>query len=507
LTVVDLPQLEWRENENGDLRGFHPDGRQALWSPLPGSQQAYDTCPVFEVLYEGTRGNGKTDNLLWSFAKEVGKGWGPSWKGIIFRPEHVQLEEIINKAKEWFTLAWPNSTFNEGKSVWQWPTGEKLYFRHVKRLANYWKYHGHQYPFIGWEELCTWADDKLYRRMMSCCRSAKKGMPRKYRSNANPYGVGHNWVKDRFRLPVARGKVVGPIIRTPQKFFIDGEERTEILERVAIHGDIRENKILLHAQPTYIAELVESATSEAERKAWVEGDWNIVAGGMFDDLWNPRIHVLPNIPFNQIPRRWKINRAYDHGQSKPFSCGWYAESNGESIVVEGVTIGAIPGDVIRIAEWYGWNGKPNEGLRMLATEIADGILEREEDWGIRGRVRAGPGDVNAFDPSNKDHSVFGDMKKHGVTFNLADKGKNSRVLGWQQMRKMLKYAVPDPTGYREEPGLFVCERCVQFVRTIPVLPRSEKNMDDADTDAEDHLADEVRYRCREKRKVAKSRSF
>jgi hypothetical protein len=48
---------------------------------------------------------------------------------------------------------------------------------------------------------------------------------------------------------------------------------------------------------------------------------------------------------------------------------------------------------------------------------------------------------------------------------------------------------------REEPGFFIMEgRCPQFLRTVITLPRDENNMDDADTDAEDHAADEVRYR-------------
>jgi len=40
----------------------------------------------------------------------------------------------------------------------------------------------------------------------------------------------------------------------------------------------------------------------------------------------------------------------------------------------------------------------------------------------------------------------------------------------------------------------VVKDCRQFIRTIPTLPRSERDPDDVDTDAEDHIADEVRYR-------------
>jgi hypothetical protein len=36
---------------------------------------------------------------------------------------------------------------------------------------------------------------------------------------------------------------------------------------------------------------------------------------------------------------------------------------------------------------------------------------------------------------------------------------------------------------------------------VPVLPRDEKDPDDVDTEAEDHVADEARYRCRRPRVV------
>ena len=48
---------------------------------------------------------------------------------------------------------------------------------------------------------------------------------------------------------------------------------------------------------------------------------------------------------------------------------------------------------------------------------------------------------------------------------------------------------------REGPGLFVFDTCAQFIRTVPSIPRDERDMDDVDTDTEDHIADESRYRA------------
>ena len=84
------------------------------------------------------------------------------------------------------------------------------------------------------------------------------------------------------------------------------------------------------------------------------------------------------------------------------------------------------------------------------------------------------------------------MARRGVRWRPADKGPGSRKHGWEQLRKLLKNAVPGREGVREAPGLFVGERCRDFIRTFPVLPRSTKDLEDVDTNTEDHIGDSVR---------------
>jgi len=185
--------IQWETNDDGQLVPIvsEPDGsnrQEATWAPQEGSQRAVLECPVYELLYEGTRGPGKTDTLLMDFAQEIGKGWKEDWRGIIFRRTFPELEDIINKSKKWFPRIWPERCkYNESAHVWRWESGEVLYFGHAIRGSDYDSYHGHAYTFIGWEELCTWASDELYRRMMSLSRSTRKGIPLKYRATANPY--------------------------------------------------------------------------------------------------------------------------------------------------------------------------------------------------------------------------------------------------------------------------------------------------------------------------------
>ena len=286
-----------------------PGNVERVWSPQAGSQELFLSCPIFECLYEGTRGPGKTDALLMDYLQHVGTGLGPDWRGILFRRSHPELADVIAKSQKWFKRIFPGAEFNKVEKTWTFPDGEQLLLRHIQTVDDYWNYHGHAYPWIAWEELTNWADDGAFRKMMSCCRSSNPRVPRKYRATANPYGVGHNWVKRRYRLPGHRGVVIR-----------DARDSEGELEppRVAIHGHIMENRILLDADPQYISRLRASARNPSELKAWLKGDWDIVAGGMFDDVWAPKRLVLDPFP---IPSTWRVDRSFDWGSSRPFSVG------------------------------------------------------------------------------------------------------------------------------------------------------------------------------------------
>lgn len=493
--IQNIEDVTWKEVE-GVLSPFMGDD-PITWAPMPGSQVAFLSCPVFECLYEGTRGPGKTDALLMDFGQFVGKGWGSEWRGVLFRQTYPQLADVIEKTKKWFPQVFGNRVhYNEGKTQWTWNTGESLRLRFMRTTDDYYQYHGHSYPWMGWEELTTWPDASCYMRMQSCSRSPVRGIPIRYRSTTNPYGIGHNWVKRRWQLPIPHGQLVGPFIDN-----VDGSQRC------AVHGDISENIVLLNSDPNYIHKVGEAARNQSEKAAWVHGSWDIQAGGMFNDIWDARHHVIPNVPVTAIPRGWRIDRSYDHGQTKPFSVGWWAESNGEVMIHEGKVYGHVPGDLFRIAEWYGWTGEDNEGKNLTAMEIAEGILKREHAWGLTGRVKTGVADSAIFDPWERDRSVAGDMARIGVNWEKSDKGPGSRKQGWEQIRSRLKAALPSPGG-REDPGLFVCQRCHDgFIRTVPDLPRLEKDLDDVDTGAEDHVGDEVRYRVRRRRREVSAWRF
>ncbi len=485
-----------------------------VWEPLEGSQQLALCCPCNHILYEGTRGPGKTDAQIMYFRRFVGQGYGYFWRGAIFDLEYKNLDDLISKSKRWFRQFNDGAKFlaSKGDLKWVWPTGEELWFRVMKTEEDYWNYHGHEFPFIGWNELTKHANSSMYDMAMSLNRSSfipqlhsplnRDGsvrllpeIPLVVFSTTNPYGVGHNWVKHRFIDPAPPGK----LIKITREVFNPRTQQREMITKtqVRLFGSYKENKYLA---PEYVLEL-ESITDPNKRAAWLWGDWDITSGGMFDDVWSSAYNIVE--PFN-VPNEWRIFRSFDWGSSKPFSVGWWCESDGgDLLLANGKWKSTVKGDLFRIGEWYGWNGVPNTGIRMLATKIAEGIVERELKMGIHGRVKPGPAD-NSINDDMEGTSIATEMAKRvkvrgkeykGVTWTPSNKSPGSRKNGWELMRVAIYNAQPDASGGpREYPGLFVVRTCQDgFIRTIPTLPRDKKDPDDVDTNAEDHVADEARY--------------
>lgn len=502
-----------------------------VWIPHKGSQELAITCPANSVLYHGTRGPGKTDVQIMRFRKRVGLGYGKFWRGVIFDREYKNLDDLVAKTIRWFPEFNDGAKFLSAKAdyKWVWPNGEELAFRVVKKERDYWAYHGQEIPFIGWNELTKYPNDKLYESMLSCNRSSfipeehpvfidgevfdKYGVivlvsqtnpnarrrllpdiPLEVFSTTNPFGVGHNWVKKKF----IDGQPAGSIKREVINVFNPRTQRKEdvVLTQCHIFGSYRENKNL---SPKYIADLVKIKDPN-KRMAWLGGSWDITSGGMFDDLWSAYNHIVK--PF-KIPMGWTITRSFDWGSSKPFSVGWWAIANGEEFIDgDGKVRQSIKGDLYRIGEWYGCEeGERNVGLRLLDKEIAKGIIQRQIKMGIQNLVKPGPADNSIWDDNNANCIAKGMAKKvtidgktyNGVEWNRSDKSKGSRKRGWEKLRELLQNAIPDDNGRREAPGLFIFNNCVNTIDLFPSLPRDEEDPDDVDTDSEDHIGDEMRY--------------
>ncbi len=428
-------------------------------SPQAGPQSDFLSCPADEIFYGGARGGGKSHGILLDFCKHAFEH-GENVSGILFRRTYPELEDLQNKAHKIFPYL--KAIWRAQARQWIFPSGASLKMRYLSNEDTANNYIGHEYTWMGFDQLDLWPKQNTVDKLKANLRNPY-GIPSRMVATGNPGGVGHNWIKERYIDPAK-----------PRTLITTENGST----RCFIPAKVTDNKILLDADPKYIDRLKESGPEWLVR-AWLDGDWDIVAGGMFDDVWKRDVHVLE--PF-EIPNHWRVDRSFDWGSSAPFSVQWWAESDGTPI-----SDGRVwpRGTLFHIAEWYGCNGIPNEGIKMLASEIARGILDTERN--MKMRVLTGCADPAIFTSQNG-VSISDDMARIGVRWDRAD---NTRKVGWEKMRRMLKASLAEKM---EERGLFVFSTCRHFIRTIPSLPRDPRDLDDLDTTSEDHIADACRYR-------------
>jgi hypothetical protein len=458
--------------------------KTSAWTPQLGTQtDAITATWCEELFFGGARGGGKTSYLLGDFAQGV-SNWGKDWKGILFRKTLPELANVIEQSKKIYPSM--GAIYKETKKTWHFSNGAILKFRSMEREQDADKYQGHEYTWIGFDELPNWKDDKAYLKLKACLRSPAGVSVKRIRATGNPGGVGHMWVKHRFIDPAPQG--YEPIDEMKYINFFTGEQSQEPMEgknwasvlstRMFIPSKIQDNQILLQNDPNYIARLAQTGSVELV-KAWLGGDWNAIQGAYFDS-WSNERHV---VDWFEIPRHWTRIRSMDWGFSKPFSIHWWAISDGSPVKLNGEKV-IFPKDaMICYREWYGMEAqKPNVGLRLGIKKIAEGIKNKEEPDEVRDAI---------LDPACWDYSTGesiaeqfynnGIGKEHYRGFNPAD---NKRIPGWQQVRHRLRNNL-----------LFIMKHCIHLIRTIPVMQHDDKDYEDLDTDLEDHAVDDMRYAC------------
>lgn len=442
--------------------------QRIIWQPQPGPQAALIACPVFEVFYGGARGGGKTDGVLGDWIAHQ-QAVGRHAIGVFFRRSLPQLSEAIARAHELYTPL--GARWNEQKKRFLFPNGARLAFRFLERDRDAENYQGHSYTRVYIEEVTNFPLPAPIDKLRATIRSAHVqqtalGM----RLTGNPGGPGHNWVKKRYIDPAPNGyEIIKERLRDP----FTGEWRET--ERVFIPSKLSDNRLLMEQNPDYALQLQLSGSKQLV-KAWLFGLWDVVDGAFFAEF-DPAVHILPDELIDRIPSHTMVFRAMDWGYARPFSVGWYAVSDGSW---------GLPRDaLVKIQEWYGWTGQPNEGIRLDAALVAEGVRERDEalrrNFGLR--VRYGVADPSIF-IRDGGPSIAEMMIKH-VTWARAD---NKRVPGWQNVRRRLR--VQDGKAM-----LYFLESCTESIRTLPSLQHSERDPEDLDTDGEDHAADEIRYAC------------
>ena len=448
-----------------------------IWQPQPGPQAlAIAAAFIDELLYGGARGGGKTSYLLGDFLQDIDTG--PGWAGILFRRSYPELEEAIKQSKAMYAPV--GAVWKVSERTWHFPSGATLKMRHLDTEADADLYQGHEYPWIGFDELGNWPDLSAYDKLTACCRTTDPLVRNKrIRASANPGGPGHHAVKSYFieHAPLGFQRVVSEHGKT----------------RMFIPAKLTDNQILMTVDPDYINRLRSLGSKELVR-AWLEGDWNVVTGAYFPEFSLSK-HVIE--PFT-IPSSLMCFRMGDWGSAKPFAFYWGAISDGnlqippDPFAPPGSYSRLIPkGALIIFREFYGCIPRmANTGLRWPAARVAQGILARDRPGE---RLAYGVMDPAAFkEDGGPSHGEV--MARNGVWLRPAD---NSRVAGWGQIRARLcgDDGDPDVDSGVGTPMLYIFNTCPHLIRTLSALQHDKKDPEDCDTEGEDHAPDALRYGC------------
>ena len=414
------------------------------WKPQPGPQEkAIRASFVDELFFGGSRGGGKSEFLLGVFASDV-KQHGEHWRGVLFRRTYPELDELVERSRVIYHQLFPGAEYKVGSHTWQIPNGASLKMRHIESEIDADHYQGHQYTWIGWDELTSWSDLKPYHRLKACLRSAHDISNKRIRSTGNPGGPGHNAVKS---------------------YFIDAGEEGHLItgadnmQRMYVRSLLSDNRILLDNDPQYV-ERLKSVGDKQLVKAWLEGDWDAIVGAFFG-LWNNDRIAVPSF---QVPSHWPLFGALDYGEAAPTSFGLYSVDHDDN--------------VYRLSEYYRANATASQHAQNI-NELIDGspftdgrrpsVIYADPSIFVKRRLT----EVMNHSPAD----VFGE---HGLWLTRAN---NDRVNGWRVINDaLLNERFYCFAGWNDN-----------LMRTVPSLPRAAANPEDLDTKAEDHAADELRY--------------
>ena len=324
----------------------------------------------------------------------------------------------------------------------RFPNGSRIIIGGFKNDSDIEKYLGLEYDVIVLEEATQISETKK-DKLRGSLRTSKAGWRPRIYLNTNPDGIGLKWFKEMFVIPSRQGT----------------ETKTYFLDVSHIH-----NPFVNQEYHDWLDGL-----KGPLGKAWREGDWDAFANMAFP-MWNYEKHVIQ--PFD-IPDHWPKWRAVDWGSAAPFCCLWLTknpDTNRKYVYRELYRAGLTTKQQARLIVQ---NTLPNERISFTFA------------------------DPSMWAKQNKDdvyYSSADQYKDEGVPLVKAD---NERIAG--------KRKVDDALSDIEdgEPGLQIFETCVHLIEQLSSLPRDPNNVEDVDTDAEEHSYDSLRYSMSNEKRVEK----
>lgn len=419
--------------------------------PNPGPQTRFLELPDenLDVLYGGAAGGGKSHGLL-MYALRACMRY-PGLQAFWFRKSFPELEQSVLRllSMRYNYAAVLGARWNDGKHELRFGNDSVLTFAHAKNEIEANALRSAEINLLILDERTTIPPrvvDLLYPRI----RSGAAGVPcLGIRSATNPGGPGHGRVRSEYVEATSYGK-------------------QELIDKFG------RRRIFIQAYVTDTPQLGEEYRRSLEglpeelRKAFLEGNWSTFEGQMFRELKRER-HVVAPL---DLPDSWRRYAGVDWGWAKPWGVLW----------------GAVDEDG-RV-----WIYRERYAAGVKETDQAQQILDAETAAGED--VTARYADDAMWIARGEAKSIAEMYEEAGCTLTKASKGPGSRIAGWQRIHSYLAEApaclLHRAQGWETCPKLHIFDHCTNFYRELENLPYKE-GTEDADTDADDHLADCARY--------------
>ena len=362
-------------------------------------------------------------------ARGGGKSWAVQRKAILMAAYYGGIQILIvrrtlpelreNHILPMMALLNGAARYREADRTFMFENGSRIRFGYCDAQTDVLQYQGQSIDVIFIDE-ATQLTQFQFNALKACLRGANDRPKRMYLT-CNPGGVGHAWVK---RLFVDR------------QFEADEDAR----EHVFIPARVYDNEALMQRDPGYVKLL--ASLPQAQRRAWLEGDWNVFEGQYFTEF-RPDIHVCR--PF-EVPRDARIYRTIDYGLDM-LACYWIAVDRRERAIV--------------FRELYRPGMTIYEAARAIlnaSAEKADATLAPPDLW-------------NRRQESGK--SVADWFARYGIALT---KTSNARVSGWMAVHEWLRVFADEDGQTTARMRIF--ETCPNLIRTLPQLRHDDVQVND-----------------------------
>jgi predicted phage terminase large subunit-like protein len=301
---------------------------RVVLAPQKGPQETFLATSADICIYGGAAGGGKTYGLLLEGLRHMNN---PNFNAVIFRRNYTQVtspgglwdssKKIYSQVKGCYPLKTP-------KLHWTFKKGATVNFAHLASDDDCLDWQGSQITMIGFDELTHFSEYQFFY-MMSRNRT-DSGVSPYIRATCNP--DADSWVANFIKwwidqdsgYPIKErsGKIRWMIRLNEEIHWVDSrEEAVELamkngIERIEaetmpksvtfIASTLQDNKILMHNDPGYLANL--KALPEVERERLLKGNWKIkAAAGLFFKRTQVG-HMLEELPKDIImwARGWDL---------------------------------------------------------------------------------------------------------------------------------------------------------------------------------------------------------